>query len=170
MTYPWASGEVLTAADLNAALGPTRILQVVSTTKTDTFTVTSTTYTNVTGMSATITPSSTSSKILVIATGNMQWSTGLTETYIRLARNTTGIAVGDASASRPVVSAFTWDLPSTQMMMTLDSPNTTSATTYWVQIRSLVASAAYFNRTFSDPNGSTGLRLASSITVMEVVQ
>ena len=44
-----------------------RVLQVVTTTKTDTFTTTSSSLTDITGLSASITPASTSNKILIIA-------------------------------------------------------------------------------------------------------
>lgn len=144
------------------------ILQVASVTKTDTFSVASSTFTDVTGLSVTISPTSTTSKILVMSTGNMMYSTALSETYIRLARGGTGIAVGDASGSRPQVGASVTDAMTTQTMIHLDSPNTISATTYTVQIRSNTGTTVYFNRTFGDANNSTGLRNASSITVMEI--
>ena len=44
------------------------VVQVVSTTKTDTFSTTSESYTDITGLSATITPSSSQNKILTMFT------------------------------------------------------------------------------------------------------
>ena len=78
-----------------------KIGQIVSTTKTDTFTLStgSNTFTDITGLSATITPTSTSSKIyinFIITYGN---STG-SIVKARLLRGTTPISIGDASGSR----------------------------------------------------------------------
>ena len=53
-----ASGQVFTA--------PGHVIQVVQTFKDDVFNTTSTSYVDVTGLAASITPSSTSSKILVL--------------------------------------------------------------------------------------------------------
>ena len=49
------------------AAGFGKVGQVLQTVKTDTFTSTSTSFTDITGLSVSITPSSTSSKILVMA-------------------------------------------------------------------------------------------------------
>ena len=62
-----ADAVVTDGVIVSSALPTGSILQVVSTTKTDTFTSTSTSMVDITGLSATITPSSTSSKILVMA-------------------------------------------------------------------------------------------------------
>ena len=67
------------------------VLQVVSTTKTDFFSTTSTTYVDVTGLSATITPSSTSSKILVSVTGASSGSADNSFGYAVLLRDSTQI-------------------------------------------------------------------------------
>ena len=56
---------IIQSADLASGVGG-KTLQVVSTHKSDTFTHSTTTFTDITGMSATITPSSSSSKILII--------------------------------------------------------------------------------------------------------
>ena len=50
---------------LDASLIGGKVLQVVSTAKTDTFSTSSTSFTDITGLSVAITPSATSSKILV---------------------------------------------------------------------------------------------------------
>jgi len=60
-------GQVLTSTQMNNLRGAFRILQVVSTTLTSTFTSSSTTFTNMTGLTVSITPSFNTSKILVIA-------------------------------------------------------------------------------------------------------
>jgi hypothetical protein len=51
-----------------------KILQVVSTTKTDVFTTSSGSFTDITGLSVSITPSSTSSKVLILGAFTVQLS------------------------------------------------------------------------------------------------
>jgi hypothetical protein len=109
------------------------ILQVVSTTKTDTFTTSSETYTDITGLTASITPSSTSSKILVMYSVFLGQNTG-TFPNVRLLRDSTAIAIGDASGSldRVTLSSWTGGEEKYQTVSAgnfLDSPNTTSSTT-----------------------------------------
>jgi hypothetical protein len=167
----FVSGNVLTAAQLNDLRGAFRVLQVVSTTKTDTFSTSSTTYTDVTGLTATITPSSTSSKILVVATCLGAGTPGSTTANFRLARGGTGIAIGDAGASNQIrVTSFVTavDRPESVAMCTLDSPSTTSATTYSVQMCNEGQSTAYLNRSQSDGNFAANVRGSSTITVMEI--
>jgi hypothetical protein len=61
------SGQILTAAYVNDLRGAFRILQVIRDTDTTTRSTTSASFTDVTGVSVTITPQSTTSNILVIA-------------------------------------------------------------------------------------------------------
>ena len=78
-----SGGKVVTAAQPTGS-----VLQVVQATKTDTFTTTSSTWTNITGLTATITPTSTSSKILIM--GSVPF--GINASYfcdVRFARNGT---------------------------------------------------------------------------------
>lgn len=63
----FTAGQVLTAAQMNDLRGAFRVLQVVQATNSTAITSTSTSYVT-TGLNATITPSSTSSKILVFVT------------------------------------------------------------------------------------------------------
>ena len=89
----FTAGDVLTAANMNLLRGAFRILQVVSTTKDDTFTSSSTTFTDVTGVSVSITPSSTNSKVLVILSFNACNNVGTAAMHYRLDRAGTAIAV-----------------------------------------------------------------------------
>lgn len=165
-------GDGITGADLPAG----SVLQVVSTTKTDTFTTTSASYTDVTGFSVSITPTSASSKILVsyqISLGNSGYLS-----YSRIVRDSTPIAIADAAGSRPLTTASTgWYVPTNVVynsgpvcMDFLDSPSTTSEITYKVQIRTYDASHfAVVNRTYSDRDTSAyEPRMVSTITVMEI--
>ena len=152
-----------------------RIGQVVSTSKTDTFTSATTgAFTDITGLSVSITPTSATSKVLVIATAMfVRTVVGTASRYIRLVRDSTAIAVGDTagsriSASMGGISAAGNDQPDPGTITFLDSPATTSATTYKLQFYA-DASTFYLNRSVTDTNGTNGGRFASGITVMEVL-
>ena len=149
------------------------ILQVVAATKTDTFTTTSGSFTDVTGLSVSITPYATTSKILVLATLNVFAGNG-GYFHARVMRGSTPIFIGDAAGSRAQTWFTTANTPSsvdTRSMMHLDSPATTAATTYKIQIQLVVGAGSptlYVNRTAADTNDATNPRTASNITVMEV--
>ena len=150
------------------------ILQVVSTTKTDTFSSSSTSFADVTGLSVNITPSSTSSKILVMAS----LSYGLdnaSNLSVRLSGGNSGNYVADTAGSR-ISAAFGMygdtsnsslvGVPSGNIMY-LDSPATTSTITYKVQVKTNQGQV-FVNRATSDVDSDTRTHGASSITVMEV--
>jgi hypothetical protein len=112
-----------------------KLLQIVSVNKTDTFGSTSpVTPEDVTGMSVTITPSATSSKIWLTVSVAYAGSAS-NDTYFRILKGSTLIAMGDTAGSR---SRCWFELPrSNSSVMSgaacltfLDSPSTTSATTY----------------------------------------
>ena len=149
------------------------ILQVVSTTKTDTFTTTSTTFTDITGLTATITPSSTSSKIMIFATVSSASTSGTVSTAMRLVRDSTAIAVGATAGSRTSVSSDGMsDNGSSQQTILatdfLDSPSTTSAVIYKIQLRANTANTIAVNRSVTDSDAATFARSVSTITLMEV--
>ena len=152
------------------------VVQVVSTTKTDTFSTTSESFTDITGLSATITPSSSQNKILAMFTVYMAMSTAGWGGMIQLQRGSTAICVGDSSGSRTQSSASFYMVSSTQFVNSvsnnfLDSPNTTSATTYKLLGRTQASSyTMYVNRSGSDSDSASQARLASSLTLMEIAQ
>lgn len=168
----FVAGNVLTAAQMNNLRGAFRILQVVQTVKTDTFSTASTTYVDITGLSVSITPSSTSSKVLVFMDTKTNSAAGSATYAMQLVRGSTGIYIGDAAGSRfratYGTAANVGDLIMQNCSVFLDSPATTSATTYKVQLRTNTASTIYLNRTGNDPDSGNGIRTASSITVMEI--
>jgi hypothetical protein len=161
----------LTGTIAVARLPTGSVLQVVQTAKTDTFS-TSSSYTSVTGLSASITPSSSSSKVLImvslgcVSADNSSFKMGM---Y----RGATPIYVGDTAGSRTSVSAqgqtsatFAAEFGAWSF---LDSPATTSATTYQVYLGSNGSVTVYLNRTTRDTNTSTeDARSASSIILMEI--
>lgn len=148
-----------------------RVIQTKSVTKTDTFSASSSTFVDVTGLSISITPSSASSKILVITNVTLA-ADPLVNNYARLLRGSTVIAGGGVAGSRAV--AFGMIRPpdqytaSTQTINYLDAPATTSATTYKVQIAGNVAAPIYVNRNHNDGDSYNNIRSASTITVMEI--
>jgi len=147
-----------------------KILQVVQTSKTDTFSTTSTSFTDVTGLSVAITPSSTSSKVLVMVSSNTSTSGG-NNGMMKLVRGSTDIFIGDADSSHAQASIQS-RLNDTNSSLTLafnflDSPSTTSATTYKLQYK-VQAGTGTINKTQADSDNSSIARTASSIIAMEV--
>jgi hypothetical protein len=144
-----------------------KVLQVVSTTKTNTFSSSSTSFTDITDLSLSITPSSATSKIMVFANANGQGLDGSVTMAVRLVRGSTAISVGDAAAGKTQVScaisrsANTLDAQSFVCNF-LDSPNTTSATTYKLQAIG-TGGTFYINVTDNDQ-----YRFTSSITAFEI--
>lgn len=148
------------------------VIQVQSTTKTDTQTLATATYTDITGLSVSITPTSTSSKVLVSANITAYAQTNASQGFIRLVRDSTAIGIGTAAGSRvqataPVSFTNTYHSLSTGLSF-LDSPSTTSATTYKLQIRDEAGSSVYINRSQLDNDSYNGGRYISTITVMEI--
>ena len=147
------------------------VLQVVSTTKVDTFSVASTTYTDITGISVTITPSSASNKIFVSV--NVCASTATSSgACLQLVRGSTAIGNGTASSNRPACATEINEAQAyaaqTNAWNYLDSPATTSATTYKVQVLVQTGFTVYVNRSNDDGDGPARGRSASTITVMEI--
>ena len=161
-----------TLPDGNAPSGS--IIQIKSATKTDTQSSSSQTFADVTDMSVSITPSSTSSKILAFGYCNVSYDNNTAKSAIQLVRGTTNILIGDAAGSRTRVTGFAY-VPQDNLAPVpltfnfLDSPSTTSATTYKIQFARLDgAGTVYVNR--SDLDQDTGImgRSASTITIMEI--
>jgi len=152
-----------------SAGGGGKILQVVSITKTDTFSSTTTSFVDVTGMTASITPSATSSKILVLVDCKTA-SDADCKNAIKLVRGSTDISVGASASSRSLASAAALSKNTqqfeTQTIMHLDSPSSTSSVTYKIQCDTEVN--FFLNRTSSDSDGQAHYRTASNIILMEI--
>ena len=153
---------------LSGAKLPTgSVLQVVSVSKLDGFQTSSTTPIDVTGLSVSITPTSASSKILVLS---QIWGTGTINTgfYINLVRNSTNLSISTAGSDiNTTISSYFGNesLWSTMPIMFLDSPATTSSTIYKIQIFTTngTTSVAINKRVDNAFLGGS-----SSITVMEI--
>ena len=141
------------------------ILQVVSTTKTDVFSTTSTSLVDITGLSASITPRSTSSKIVVninLTAGN---TTSGASTIFQLLRNGSPIATstgGGTGNSTFVINDAGANYADVAGANFLDSPSTTSTVTYQLQMAT-TGGTGYAGRI-----GVVDRRGISTITLMEV--
>ena len=172
------ANRVLTLPDINSTVDTTgragNILQVIQAVKTDTATTTSENTFVDTGLSVSITPSSASNKILV--TANLNFSAGDMQNIAwRLVRGSTDLYMGDAASNRTRASGavrVSTNQDAEHQNCTsifLDSPNTTSATTYKVQwCRTYSTSTIYMNRASEDTDNDDRTRVPSSITVQEV--
>jgi hypothetical protein len=149
-----------------------KVLQVIQTVKSDTFTTTSTSMVDITGLSVTITPASTSNKVFVFGHINGVGLSGTNHFLARLLRDSTVIYAGDASSNRTsgMFSGYGHDNNQTQHgpILFLDSPSTTSAVTYKVQCITNTTGTVYVNRSNSDGDASVSLRGVCSIGVMEI--
>jgi hypothetical protein len=165
------------------------ILQVVHTQKTNSFSGTSTQtgsgfYIDVTGLSATITPTSTNSKILILTNmyiGKTTAGGGGYQQHFRIKRNGTAIILGDGEGGRPTstgrINTYSTDTTSGQYQMTMfsgvhyDSPASTSALTYQIALGGYTASpVVYVNRSETWQNSANDYDSTpvSTLTLMEV--
>jgi hypothetical protein len=149
-----------------AALPSGSILQVVQVVKDDTFSTSSTSAVDVTGLSATITPSATSSKVLVLL--DVAWAMSVTANKALRPILTDGsnndlmpAASGTSYILHQYQHSFTANMARFSAVK-LHSPNTTSPFTYKLRV-SVDGDTGYINR-----NGSNTVFAQSTITVMEV--
>ena len=165
----------MSGTSLPSGISTGQILQVVSTTKTDTFSSGHTaTWTDVTGLSASITPASTSNKILVLVNINSASDVNSNNNFFRLVRGSTAINIGDSGGSRVQASAHIAVKNSTVQQMSsfsfLDSPSSSSATTYKIQFQTGNAGGGgvRINRGYTDTDATSRARTTSTVTLMEV--
>ena len=133
------------------------------------------TFVDIADMSVSITPSAATSKILVMYTLRLSCNSDDNIAH-RLMRDSTAIHIGDADSNRERVTGSIRIIGNekhemrTESATFLDSPNTTSATTYKIQWCSTFASGNfYLNRSDTDSGSNNDrARAASSITVMEI--
>jgi hypothetical protein len=130
-----------------ATVPASKIGQIIQATTTTNTTTTSTTYVDATNVTASITPATTSSKILVTisAPGYCYLNGGNAKLAAQIVRGSTSVADfgfilgtyhGTDAAPRGMVS-----------MSYIDSPATTSATSYKLQIKTVTGGEGYINAT-----------------------
>ena len=144
-----------------------KVLQVVSTNNGTVFSTSSSGYVDVSGLSVTITPSATSSKVLVTLDYTTDTQNDNTVFSVQLVRGST--AIGNAAHGNQMMhmNANEYD---TGGFTFLDSPSTTSATTYKLQVKTgnhtgPNGGTVIFNRS---QDGNTNNRWTSNITVQEI--
>ena len=167
------NASIITVGTLPTARLPSNtVLQVVSNTKIDTFSTTSSSYVDVTGLFVTITPTSATSRILI--TGLVNFAASADVGFFRLVRDSTAICVGTAAGNRIAATAQQRNASDAgdadaAALNFLDSPGTTSTVTYKIQACS--APGGYttrFNSSADDGDTNNRGRTASTITVMEI--
>tara|TARA_R100000152_G_C6643785_1_gene87514 strand:+ start:19 stop:630 length:612 start_codon:yes stop_codon:yes gene_type:complete len=167
-----ADGEILTTT--NPKTG--NIIQVVSTTKTDTgsSSVDGGALTNHV-LTQAITPSATSSKVLVQFHVTVSSASTMNRLAAVITRNGTAVGVSDSTGDNKTentvcIAANNSSDPYTLCGNFLDSPSSTSAVTYGIKIRTGTSSTItiYFNRQGSESNNIYIMRGTSTLTCMEV--
>ena len=157
---------------LPASITTGKVLQVVSTTTTAVSSINSNsdTTTNVTNLNVSITPSSTSNKIFLIASVfyGLDDDTYGSLCSVAFARGSTAIGQGSESAASGTVVGIGYTGTNNHVtvpIQLLDSPSTTSATTYHVVCRNHIGG----NKTFYVNGRKNGTqRGASTITAYEI--
>ena len=157
---------------------PGAVIQIVQGNKTDTFSTSANlaTKATVTGLSASITPTSATNKILVQL--NMHVGASI-DTHVTglILRDSTEIGIADANGSR-TRNSFATGIKSTGgdwctamiSQSVLDSPATTSAITYSVKIGGNGSATCTVNFDERNTDGGTDTSICmSSITLYEVV-
>ena len=171
VTGPTGPGGPAGPTGPNGATGVTgtgAVKQVVSVTKVDAYTQTNTSYTDITGMAATITPTSATSKILVSVQLSLAGTSSTYHCYIRLNRNGSNISGSNGTWSTNLSMMHknindSRDLDQ-HAMDYLDSPGTTSACTYQLQM------AVQGNTFFVNRGGNTEQFSASNISTITLME
>lgn len=143
--------------------------------KTDTFSTNSTSWTSVTGMALSITPSRNSSKYLIECSLNVglsaDHSTGF-KIIRTVAGASTDISLGDASGSRDRVISHLYSVNAagmaTVVVRAVDTPNTNQLVTYTLQVKNIAAGTVYLNRTGTDTNSLAFARGSSTMSIKEI--
>ena len=156
-----------------ATLPAGSVIQVVQSVKTNQSSSTSSSWSD-TGLSASITPTSSSSKILVLVDVMWSFAPGYSGSNLRLLRDATTIYYGTGTGFAGFAGIYDIQNGSTYVSLRtpanyIDSPASTSSLTYKVQFQSLQSAYIGINRTQRvnatfDPAG------ASTITLMEIAQ
>ena len=154
--------------------GGGKVGQVVQTVVVGNVDVTSSsgTFADISGFNANITPSATSSKVLVMATINYG---GTSNMYgaVRLVRGSTAIGIGDAAGSRTRSSAFTSSDDNSKAFSAtfdfLDSPSSSSQQTYKLQVTLNSGQTFKLNSEGENIDNAANHRTISTITLMEIL-
>lgn len=173
ITLPDETGTMVTTVTPASTYFPTgTVVQTLQGARTTPLTSTSSSWVDI--ATVTITPKRDTNKVLVQATVMGRQVSGSGIGYLRLARDSTGIGVGDAAGSRIqcgcILSRTTSDntASDSHALSWIDSPASASSITYRVQVY-VVGGTAYINQSPDDPNSSAGGRGITTITASEIV-
>ena len=174
LTLPASTGTVALTSDISASV--TAVQTHLNTTSSQS--ITANTRANISGLNATITPSTTSKRIKVTVRWNGEYSSTVNyDATFGIKRDTTDIGNPAADGSRNVgiaiISQGYWaadadSTPDSAMYSYIDSPATTSATTYHATYLNKVAANLYNQRTVNDTNNTDNERLTSNIILEEI--
>jgi hypothetical protein len=153
------------------------VLQVVQTV--DTTQVSSSGYSSFTdlgGLSVTITPSSSSNKIMLLTTiGTLDHSQNTYQMHMRYTRNGTAILTQSSGSQttttqsvRGILSGDTNGQNCCVIPLLIDTPSSTSALTYKVQLYNYNGNTFYYNRTANNTDSAGFNAPQSTITAMEI--
>jgi len=156
-----------------------KVLQVKTAIKTDVFSYTATSFTNVTGLSVDITPSNTNNRIILMASVYVSVRGNVSAPYVAFGKGGSVItnSTGDAAGSRPRVTSSYYGgdygdnnvIYNTLPMMYAETAGATTQQTYSVMIRQGGAITMYVNRSIIDRDTANyEARGASSLIAMEV--
>jgi len=169
-----AGVSVFQANGVTAAAGG-KLLQLVQTVKSDTYTqAINSTYTDITGLSVSITPTLATSKVYVMVVVQSANDNASNErAFFRIVRDSTAIGLGDTAGSRTRATMGSFAVINSQTIVSsvnnfLDSPATTSATTYKVQMFTTSVATQFVNRSQNNSDAAYEGRMISTITVMEI--
>ena len=160
-----------------ALTGTGKILQVISVTKTDVASTSSQSYVAIPGLSASITPSSSSNKVLVTLCLGGFTGNDTIEFLLTNGASTGGVIIqGDTVSGKKSVSAGSysggnstgqgWFGAEGRTIQKLNSPGSTSQQTYYVYWR-VNGNTGYLHRNQND-SSQYAFRTASTMTLMEV--
>ena len=180
-TLPVANGgTALTSGFINGVANVGKVAQVVSGHRNtpNSFSSSGTNTFADMGITLDITPSSTSSKIYLVATTHVTQSTSAT-IHVRLLRDSTVINSGDPQTNQLSSMLSSREESGTPYGLALfnltnnflDSPNTTSQITYKLQgtLGASYTGTYWINRTNNDSDADYGARHASNLTAMEIL-
>ena len=171
-----ASGQLAFASVAGGKIG-----QVLQTVKTDTFSRNGASWGDISGFGQDITPSATTSKVLVMVDIKIGTDHGDSDYNFKIVRAGTDIYIGDADGNkrRSSMGTGSYGMPSNTAdgqyrleqvtLIFLDSPSTTSSINYKLQIINVGGRTNYINRNHHNGDTNATPRTASSFTVIEVL-
>ena len=165
------TGKQLVGTDINSIKAPGMIVQVQSAQTSVQLTLNSSqsTQTDV-GLSVTITPKYSNSKIYVIATGNGYAASSGDNPLHRIVRTVSGTATSIAATDYMMYSGHGAGTGGAYCQSVMDTAQSTAAHEYKIQIRSDTGSGTVYFNVRDSAGGTSEEAQLSTIMVMEIAQ